>query len=233
MAVVYSQNGTVVYKHNIINDEPEFNDGFGYSGTVRGNFPPLPSGYTQVKAIKLNNLSDRISLGVVPKSSDSDLYIYIGFKVKSVSTNYSCILGTTYVDEQHSITRIITNMNMTNAFYTNLFTVAGGGSSEFSSSGKPITHVLMRKDGANRFYYNGLNSPATNYGELLQEDPTELKLMMTLNLNVDIYGLFIRQNGVVYHNWVPCKRNSDNKAGFYNAITGSFITQTGMSVVNS
>jgi hypothetical protein len=231
MAVLYSQNGTVVYKHNIRYDEPEFK--FGYSGTVRGNFPPLPSGYTQVNAIKLNNLSDSISLGVIPKSSDSDLYIYIGFNVKSVVTNYSCILGTTYVDEQHSITRIITKNLYTDAFYTNMFTVAGGGSSEFNSMGKPIIHVLMRKDGVNRFYYNGLDRPATNYGELLQEDPTELNLMVTLNLNVDIYGLFIRQNGVVYHNWVPCRRNSDNKAGFYNAVTGSFITQNGMSVVNS
>ena len=207
-------------------NEPTFYVGFG--GYIRGNFPKLPSGYTQVYGIQMSNA---VPLGVTPRSSDTDIYIYLGFKCLSVTAQWSAVISTQYTDEQSSIVRIITSGYSTTSFYTSMFCKAASGSS--FSTGENIANVLMRKDDDSRFYYSSPTSSKSSYNAFLQETPTEMSLNRDNSITLNLYGLFIRQNGTVYHNWIPCKRNSDNKPGFYNAVNGEFITDESMVVVNS
>lgn len=209
-------------------EEPLFYQGFG-TDLIRANYPKLPIGYTKVNAIQMTN---SIPLGVIPDGSDNDLYIYLGFKIISVSLQYSSVITTTYVDEQTSIVRIITSGTSTTSLYTNLFNTPANSNSMYCNN---IAHVLMQKENSSRFYYYNPSVSKTNYNTFSEFTPSELKLTTNTNnsLTLNLYGLFIRQNGTVLHNWVPCKRNSDNKPGFYNAVNGEFITNESMVVVNS
>ena len=93
----------------------------------------------------------------------------------------------------------------------------------------------MRKENTNRYYYYSPTNTKTYYNTFTEFNSSELKLTTNLNnsLTLNLYGLFIRQNGIVYHNWVPCKRNLDDKPGFYNAINKQFITNDSMVIINS
>lgn len=44
-----------------------------------------------------------------------------------------------------------------------------------------------------------------------------------------IYSLVVTDNDVEIINLIPCVRKSDNKIGFYNAVNGDFITNTGFT----
>ena len=40
-------------------------------------------------------------------------------------------------------------------------------------------------------------------------------------------GFYIKDNGVLINNYIPCKRDSDDQKGFYETVSGNFIIPTG------
>lgn len=224
MAVTYSQNGVIV-RNSRVNEEPSFTQ----VDKRRINYPTLPNNYTKVFGIRLTN-PDTLFLGVTPNSSDEDIYIYIAFKCISISLVYTPIITTNYIDEETSVVRLITDNYSKSNFYTNLFTAPKDSTPVYNSNN--IFHALILKSQSNRIFYNEFSSNSYRGTFVPNQNITELTIFNP-SMVCNLYGLYVRQNGVVYHNWVPCVRNSDNACGFYNAVDGEFITSSSMSVISS
>ncbi len=95
-----------------------------------------------------------------------------------------------------------------------------------------ITHNVLNTvtHDKNGFYYNGTNGkPYSNVGTF-----TCLNTLTIGNSNGstgtayftgNFYYMRIYDNGVLVRSYIPVKRNSDNVVGFFDTVSGTFITQ--------
>lgn len=207
---ILSENCFLTYVNKMTKDFYILN----YDSRLDIDLYKLNDSYEKVDGIK-NIEASRIELGI----DSSDLDVFISFWINSHS-NYFSILSNFYINDD-----------------TENFGIYSG-----SHSGEIICLVdTCFRYSSSRSYKNGrgleisnINSknfcqevsyPFTNFksGNSGVENVSNIGIFPTTAGQVTIFSLTIIKSGVVIMDLVPCVRKSDNVAGFYNKIDGSFI----------
>ena len=92
-----------------------------------------------------------------------------------------------------------------------------------------ITYELT----ANKRYltYDGVTVESTHTGGIVTNNPIHLfdngVQQMNQNFKGRVYYIKIYEDGVLVHNFLPVKRNTDNVVGIYDTVAGRFFTNDG------
>ena len=191
--------------------------GKAYLGTdlVFQTGPSLPAGYTRLQYVGTDSRA-YVDTGVAgAKDLEVSVKWYAGTYVQ-----YGAVYGN-YMDESHKVNRAILNGT------TTLF-VAGGDNLAMSVGGSSIgaVHTLtVTKTVAT------LDGRDTNIAASSQQDNTTNICLGSRMANpptfrdigLRIYSFSIKKAGELVINYIPCKRDSDSVAGFYDMVSESFV----------
>lgn len=184
----------------------------------------IPEGYTQLKSLYTNG-ANPFESGVVITSNTEVIY---DFKIDpGVSGSYPTLLGTDSGPNYHSFVIFAWNGGSGSL-------VMDGGNIDmahfpkdhrlvFETTLTDTRMIVTINDKDEGMVYTYSNTRDCLYG-------TDSGLTFNcLNrngyqnqINNTTYGIKFKENGVLTHDFVPVKRNSDNALGFYDVITDEF-----------
>ncbi len=185
----------------------------------------IPEGYTQLKYVYNSDGSQFDTLYNIKPNTE----VIYDFKIPSVSGSYPTLLGTD-------------NGAETNSYV--IFAHDGSGAIALSGISKHIGYFELNQ----RIQWHSIPGETTVTGIITDslgidhtdvwdcvQGYTDRPEGLTLNglnrngsrqntQNVYIYGLKFLEDEVLVRDFVPCSRNSDNKIGLLDIVTGAFIT---------
>ena len=185
----------------------------------------IPEGYTQLKYVYNSDGSQFDTLYNIKPNTE----VIYDFKIPSVSGSYPTLLGTD-------------NGAETNSYV--IFAHDGSGTIALSGISKHIGyfelnqriqwHSIPGENTVTGIITDSLGINHTDVWDCVQgyTDRPEGLTLNGLNRNgsrqntqyVYIYGLKLLEDEVLVRDFVPCTRNSDNKIGLLDIVTGAFIT---------
>ena len=185
----------------------------------------IPEGYTQLKYVYNSDGSQFDTLYNIKPNTE----VIYDFKIPSASGSYPTLLGTD-------------NGAETNSYV--IFAHDGSGTIALSGISKHIGylelnqrikwHSIPGENTVTGIITDSLGIDHTDVWDCVQgyTDRPEGLTLNGLNRNgsrqntqyVYIYGLKLLEDGVLVRDFVPCTRNSDNKIGLLDIVTGVFIT---------
>lgn len=190
--------------------------GKAYLGTdlVFQTGPSLPAGYTRLQYVSTDSRAN-LDTGV---AGTNDLEVSISFYVANY-VQYGFLYGN-YVDDVHRCCRAILNQQ------TSLF-VAGGNNLAQAVSGFSLNawHKLVVT--ASEAYFDNVRTSVasaslTDNSNLICLGNRQNGSTTFRDIGLRIKAFSIKKEGVLVLNYVPAKRDSDEKAGFYDLITETF-----------
>lgn len=186
----------------------------------------IPEGYTQMKSLYTNG-SNPFKSGVVVTANTEVIY---DFKMAAdVSGSYPTLFGTDESANYHSFVIFAWNggdaslvMDTGNVNMTH-FPKDHRMVFETRLSEDQITVVITDKDEGN-MQYTYSNNRNVFYGtdRGLTFNCLDRSGYYSNHINNTTYGIKFKENGVLTHDFVPVKRNSDNALGLYDIVTDEF-----------
>ena len=182
-----------------------------FGGTEQRN---LPSGYTQVAYMRSSG-TQWIDTGYYPNQNTK-------FKISGKQGDTDCAL--------FGLSQVLYCFN--NSGTTTYYGFCGDNSSfTFTMRSVPIVLTMSATDG---IVINGTKYVDLTAGSTTADYPMALFGRMT-NTTGEIAKLGnhrinyakIYENNILIHNYIPCRRNSDNVLGMYDTVTGNFLTNAG------
>lgn len=170
--------------------------------------PILPSGYSQLAYVFLADTQVTMPSFVLPYNVIIDCVPYLGDYIKTVG-GYACIYGK--------------NSNFQAAFLQNGKAGIGNASSSavFYEDGKRCTlDLTLASSSANtRYFVDGVD---TGFHRGISNPVYLGSAGGSYRAHVDIYSLKIIKDGETVLEFVPCKRDNDQKNGFYDIVGNTF-----------
>lgn len=188
---------------------------------VQGN---LPEEYTQVEYLGSNSQA-YIDTGIA--GNNYNLEIGIEFEYNT-HINYGSLFGNWVSDDNNAIRCIISDIQ--DRLYAN----------SNNKAGSPTVVVCTRATKHN-LILNNTKIIVDGSGTSLHSEPigaannSNIALFNRSVTNADterdiglmVYSFYIKNNGVLIQNLIPCRRNSDSVLGMYDTVTNTFLTNAG------
>lgn len=181
----------------------------------------LPAGYTELKYVQTDSTA-WIDTGVAGSASLDVTIIFSYHKY----VQYGAAFGN-YVSESFKCNRAI--ISGSSSLY-----VAGGNNLATTVYEFVIGSVNTLEITSTRATLNEINTTITSSSQ--SANATNICLgnrgistAVSRDIGLRIYYFSIKNNGVNVIQYVPCKRDSDDKIGFYDMVSGTFVgssTQT-------
>lgn len=217
----------------------------GFYDTVSGQFftsigsadfiagPAISEEYTLLDYIQSSG-TQYIVTDFVPTSDFKHTIVFEGLNSSSTSTY---ITGTTHTAGRAGNTRITSgkidrvfgndpsNSN-SSSNYKNLINDSNNVS---VVNTKSVLVMDLHNNAANTITLNGTDITSSNTGTITSTSALSLFAYGagSYKSTIRLYRSTIEQGGVVVHNYVPARRNSDGELGVYDVITGNFFTNAG------
>lgn len=174
----------------------------------------LPSGYTEVEYIRQNSSYNAyIDTGVIPYGSSGNTF-EVSAKMKAYYKNTSCDTFLSCED-----------VNSPYFGFGYRFVCAGGSNYQiFGGDSNTATTVTNNSDGTFTYVCSRSNVTTTynmpislfcSFSDSSYTTPQRFS-------DIEVYSMTITLNNEVVRNFVPAKRDSDNKYGLYDLITDTF-----------
>lgn len=178
----------------------------------------LPAGFTQLQYVSTDSTAyvDTEVEGAV------DLEVLIKFYCSSF-IQYGAIYGN-YLDENHNCCRTI--LANANALY-----VGGGANLSQRVNGFSTLNIHTLSVSKTSAYLNGTRTAISAASKTANTTKIclgnrSVTAPVTRDLGLRIYSFKIAKNGTPVLNYVPCVRDSDSIAGFYDLVAGAFVRST-------
>lgn len=215
--------------------DPSFKDDIYYkmtpavgpSGATEIDWRVMPNGYTRKTAV-VGNVS-RLDCGFSPVNNEFEITIDFSYAGGGI---YEVIIATPYHDEESNIVRIIRVSD--NSIIINADSRSGMSSTLPAFNGRHIMSFGRR--GGIRYGLKDFTTPAlsnnTN-GNLAPQENLYMFDGVDNPVTSTIYRLYAKVNGTTVADFIPCVRDSDGIAGFYDFANNMFRTSEdgGVSLV--
>ena len=178
----------------------------------------LPDGYTELAYVRCGNSGYTAAVNTgVAGAKDLEITVRFGF---GTFVNYGAIYGN-YIDENHRCNRAILT-NSSGSLY-----VAGGDNLATSVSGLrtyqthtlTVTKTSATLEGATTAI--SASSKTDNTNNIWLGSNGSSTPQSTINLR--IFAFSIKKSGTAILNYVPARRESDDKIGFYDIVADAFV----------
>lgn len=196
-----------------------------YVGPYKNN-PFLPSEYTELEYVGTNGAAE-LDTGI--NGNNDNLEIFLSAK-HTAFAQYGALLGD-YLTEAYNCWRIILGSSDNGNVVLNTNTRASAGVT-VSNVAKNILHSYRISHSA--IYIDGVSYSASTTVASRQDrnitlgsnNPTGSSTHSVSNIGLQIHSFYISDNGTKVIDLIPCKRNSDNVAGFYDFVSETFKPST-------
>lgn len=198
----------------------------GGGGGGGGDDDELPAGYTRMTYIEAPRWTKSfIATGVIASNNigfEIDALVYDS--INQTEDEYGCLLGARYSSNSDDFQ--LTTYTADNSGFSGTLRL-GGSDNNFSGR---ITQGVRFTAKLNGTTYT-VNGTSTTVSRNIGSNAKEIYLF-ALNQNgiatqyghARIYSFKLTNSGTTILDFVPCKRDSDNRYGFYDTISQSFFT---------
>ena len=206
---VPSESQSCVYDGALIPPPPLEREGYTFAGwKVRG----LPDGYTKLQYIESNgnqyidtgiNESNRAVFSMNAKAKSDDIVVFI--ISNSDSSGYTEGFGE-YLDYVAGFNQL----KATGKHYYDLTYSSSGISFIYDNDGQVHETGTYKINNNKRIYLFGISAPGYDR-----------------HISAKLYYLKLYNNGSLVRNFIPARRNSNNRVGLYDTVTKTFFTNSG------
>ena len=196
------------------------------NGTIKARMVSgLPLGYTKVAYIGSDSTA-YIDTGIA--GGNNNLEIGIEFEY-GTHVNYGGVFGN-WVSDGDDATRCII-ADTQDFVFVNHNNKAGYPSTIRCTRGTKHTvilnHTTISVDGTVSDLVNTSVTGTANNGNIALLNRSLTNPNTERDIALKVYSWYVKDNGVLVQNLIPCKRNSDNVLGMYDTVSGNFLTNAG------